>query len=44
MGLPQKTEAPALEWEAGKETLEIPVKVATDAPAGKHDKIGRAHV
>ena len=39
VGLPQKTEAPALEWEAGKETLEIPVKVATDAPAGKHDNI-----
>ena len=39
MGLPVKTEAPELEFESGKEAIEFPVKVAADAPAGKHDNI-----
>ena len=39
MGLPVKTEASELELLPGKETLEFAVKVAADAPAGKHDNI-----
>lgn len=39
MGLPVKTEAPELELVPGKEAIEFPVKVAADAPAGKHDNI-----
>ena len=39
MGLPVKTEAPELDLVPGKEALEFPVKVAADAPAGKHDNI-----
>lgn len=39
MGLPVKTEAPEMELAADKETLEFPVKVAADAPPGKHDNI-----
>ena len=39
MGLPVKTEAPELTLVPGTETIEFPVKVAADAPAGKHDNI-----
>jgi hypothetical protein len=39
MGLPVKTEAPEVELAPGKEVIEFPVKVAADAPAGKHDNI-----
>lgn len=39
LGLPVKAEAPSLEWKPGTETLEIPVRVAADAPVGKHDNI-----
>lgn len=39
MGLPVKTEAPELELVPGKEAIEFPVKVAADAPVGKHDNI-----
>jgi hypothetical protein len=39
VGLPVKTEAPALELEAGREAIEFPVTVAADAPPGKHDNI-----
>lgn len=39
VGLPAKAEAPALELGPGTESLEFPVTVAADAPAGKHDNI-----
>ncbi|MFM8633919.1 MAG: PPC domain-containing protein [Planctomycetia bacterium] len=39
LGLPAKAEAPVLELESGKESIEFPVTVAADAPAGKHDNI-----
>lgn len=39
VGLPNKVEAPTLDLAAGVETLEFPVTVAADAPAGKHENI-----
>jgi hypothetical protein len=33
------TDAPVLDLKAGSEAIEFPVKVAADAPAGKHDNI-----
>ncbi len=39
MGLPVNTDAPVLDLKAGSEAIEFPVKVAADAPAGKHDNI-----
>lgn len=39
VGLPVKVEAPAVEFEAGREAIEVPVTVAADAPIGRHDNI-----
>ncbi len=39
MGLPVNTAAPVLDLKPGSEAIEFPVKVAADAPAGKHDNI-----
>ena len=44
MGLPVKTEAPELDLAAGKESIEFPIKVAADAPAGKHNVFCRIEV
>jgi hypothetical protein len=39
LGLPVKTQAADLELRGAAESLEIPVKVADDAPIGRHDNI-----
>lgn len=39
VGLPVRVEAPAVEFEAGRDAIEVPVTVADDAPIGKHDNI-----